>query len=463
MRSFIATLLASACLGSAASPRETPTVKLIKQLDGAVFPIFSEPERGRLTSGTASVIHPEGFLLSNDHVMLGKNGVVLVGRERVEFRVIGRLPGKDLAILVVKDNTKLKGVVPIGRSHDLMNGEPIIAAGNPGGRGLVYTTGIISAATIMRDVNALMMSYFKSGRDEFIQFDAASNPGNSGGPLINALGRQIGIVSAGVPGEENINYAIPIDRVRKLFSSLLPIEVRANFWTGVTVDFMTQNCRITHVVPNSPASKASLKKGDVIKKVNDHSVRDGLDWPLSLVKRKRLEPISIGYLRKGKEYQAEIKPVAYPLASVAKKDGKKSGLKFSVYHGSFGTMPDFKELKAMHKGVTENLKTESLVPDRDERFAIVFEGYLAVPKTGLYWLNLGSDDGSKLFLDGRLLIDNDHNHPMQQVSNLTRLKAGLHKIRLEYFDYTGDAELELQVSGDGIKEQMIPDNWFYHD
>jgi len=463
MKTTLAWLLAANCLAAAASPRETPTVKLIRKVSGAVFPIYSEPERGRLTSGSASVIHPDGFLLSNDHVMLGKSGVVLIGRERAEFRVIGRLPGKDLAILVVKDADKLEGVVPMGRSHDLMNGEPIIAAGNPGGRGLVYTTGIISAASIMRDVNALMMSYFKSGRDEFIQFDAASNPGNSGGPLINALGQQIGIVSAGVKGEENINYAIPIDRVRKLFGSLLPIEVRANFWTGVTVDFMARNCRVTRIAPKSPAQKAGLKKGDIIKSVDGSRVRDGLDWPMSLVKRKPLSPLAVKYSRKGKEHQAEIKPTAYPLAPTAKKDGKKSGLKYSVYHGSFGVMPDFKELEVMHQGVTENLKTEALVPDRDERFALVFEGYLAVPKTGLYWLKLGSDDGSKLFVDGKLLIDNDNNHPLQHVSNLARLKAGLHRIRLEYFDYTGDAELELRLTGDGIKEQLIPDNWFYHD
>lgn len=463
MKTAIILLLTLVTAASTASPRETPTVKLIRKLEGAVFPIFCEPERGRLTSGSASVIHPDGFLLSNDHVMKGKGGVVLVGRDRVEFKVIGRLPGKDIAVLLVKDPSKLGGVVPFGRSHDLMNGEPVIAAGNPGGRGLVYTTGVISATSIMPDVNALMMSFFKSGRDEFIQFDAASNPGNSGGPLINALGEQIGIVSAGVKNEENINYAIPIDRVRNLFGHLMPTEIRQNFWTGISVDFLAKNCVITEVAADSPAKKAGLKKGDVIRKVNGKTVRDGLDWPMSLLKRDALETIAVTYARKGKERKTKIEPVEYPLAPTVAKKGKKSGLKYSVYHGSFKVLPDFKELEVMHEGVTENLKTEALSPDRDERFAIVFEGYLAVPKTGVYWLTLGSDDGSKLYLHDKLLIDNDDNHPMQRLSSMTRLKAGLNRFRLEYFDYTGDAELELSVTGSGIPEQQIPDNWFYHD
>jgi S1-C subfamily serine protease len=462
MKIPLALLVAATVAAPAASPRETPTVRLIRSLGGAVLPIFAEPEKGRLTSGTASVIHPGGFLLSNDHVMLGRPGVALIGRERVPFTVVGRLPGKDMAILLLKDASAIN-VVPVGHSDDLMTGEPIIAAGNPGGRGLIYSQGIISAASIMRDVNALMISYFKTGRDEFIQFDAASNPGNSGGPLINALGQQIGIVSAGVVGEENINYAIPMDRVRRLFGSLLPTEIRFNFWTGIEVDFLAKKCLVTSITTGSPAQKAGLKAGDILKRVNDQAVRDGLDWPIGIVKRKQLAAIDVSYLRQGKLRETVIKPVEYPLAPVVAKEDRKPGLKYSVYHGSYQVLPDFGPLKAVHTGVTENLQTEALSPERDERFAIVFAGYLAIPKTGLFRFNLGSDDGSKLFIDGEITIDNDDNHPMQHLSRMTRLKAGLHQVRIEYFDYTGDAELELLVEGPGVKKQPIPDSWFFRD
>ncbi len=461
MRLTIAFVLASAVATIEASPRETPTVRLIKKLNGAVLPIFAEPEKGKLTSGTASVIHPDGFMLSNDHVSEGKPGIALIGGKRVRFFVVGRLPGKDIALLGL-DRTKNDPIVPVGRSHDLMAGEPVTAAGNPGGRGLVYSQGIISAPSIMRGVNALIISYFKTGRDEFIQFDAASNPGNSGGPLINALGQQIGIVSAGVPGEENVNYAIPMDRVRRLFGHLLPLEVRWDFWVGLEMDFMAKRARVTTVAGNSPASKAGIKVGDVITSAGGKVVRDGLDWPMGLIKRKHREPFEVVFERKGKSRTVTIRPVAFPLADVVPEKGMKPGLKYSVYHGAFKVMPDFGELKIQHAGVTKDLATESLSPDRDENFALVFEGFLKLPKTGLYRLSLGSDDGSKLFMDGDLVIDNDDNHPLQHLSRFFRLKAGLHRLRIEYFDHTGDAELELNVESPKIDEQLVPSDWYFH-
>lgn len=461
MKLSVACLLVAVIAANAASPRETATVRLIRQLDGAVLPIFAEPEKGKLMSGTASVIHPDGFMLSNDHVMLGKPGVALIGRERVRFFVVGRLPGKDIALLAL-DRRSNEVIVPVGWSDDLMAGEPVIAAGNPGGRGLVYTQGIVSAPSIMRGVNALIISYFKTGRDEFIQFDAASNPGNSGGPLINALGDQIGIVSAGVVGEENANYAIPIERVRRLWDHLLPLEVRWDFWVGLEVDYLAKSAVVTSVAKNSPAAKAGIKKGDVITSADGKLVRDGLDWPLSLIKRKHREAFDVKYERKRKTRQATIQPVAYPMADVEPPKGMKGGLEYSVYHGAFKVMPDFAELKVQHSGVTKDLATESLSPDRDEKFALVFEGFVKLPTTGLYWFSLGSDDGSKLFLDGELGIDNDDNHPLQHLSRYFRLKAGLHRIRIEYFDHTGDAELELKVKGPKLDEQPVPADWFFH-
>lgn len=89
-------------------------------------------------------------------------------------------------------------VVPLGRSHDLLNGETVVVAGNPGGRGTVFTAGIISSRMVLSGApNALVMTNYKnSRRPMFIQFDAASNGGNSGGPLVNMEGDLVGIVSA---------------------------------------------------------------------------------------------------------------------------------------------------------------------------------------------------------------------------------------------------------------------------
>lgn len=461
MRAATLLLLASCVVACAASPRETPTVQLIRQVEGAVLPIFAEPEKGRISSGTAAVIHPDGFLLSNDHVMLGKPGVAIIDRRRYNFRVIGRLPGKDIALLELRA-PQTPNPIPFGRSHDLMAGEPVLAVGNPGGRGIVYTQGIISAPSIMRDVSALAVTFFKTGRDEFIQFDAASNPGNSGGPLINALGQQIGIVSAGVHHEENINYAIPIDRVRRLFNHLLPLEEIANVWSGLEVDLLADQAVITKIAVKSPAAKAGLKLGDVLTRVAGKPARTGLDWSLNLLKQKAKRHVDLVYQRNGNRHETRLEFAPYPLAPVADPDGKQPGLRFKAYEGEFKVMPDFEKLKPYKEGVAQTLATEDLA-GREERFALVFEGYIEIPKDGVYRLTLGSDDGSKLFFDQRLLIDNDDNHPLQELSRVVRVKAGLHPVRIEFFDFTGEAILQLSINDRNEKPRPVPDEWFFHD
>jgi S1-C subfamily serine protease len=447
--------------GATTSPRETSTVRLIRKIRPAVLPIYVQRER-EIGSGTASIIHAGGFMLSNDHVTLGKPGVALLGRERVAFRVIGRLPGKDLALLQLRTDIKTP-TIPLGRSADLMAGEPTIAAGNPGGRGIIFSQGIVSAPSIMDGANALMMTYFQSGRDEYIQFDAASNPGNSGGPLVNALGEQIGIVSSGVLSEENINYAIPMDRVRRLFGHLLPVEVLADFWTGIEIDTLAKNARISAVLPGSPAAKAGLKKGDVIASLDGSDLRTGVDWILGLLGRKAGDELTFRLADK-RNRKVSLKLIPQPLPKVASRKGKKPGLKFEVYHGKYKLLPDFSKLKPVQQGTTKKLATESLVEGRAEYFALVFNGYLDIPKTGVYRISLGSDDGSKLFLGGTEFIDNDDNHPMQHLSRMVRLPAGLNPIRLEYFDYTGDAELELLIEGGEFTEPTsVPENLFFRD
>ncbi|MGK0198176.1 MAG: S1-C subfamily serine protease [Yoonia sp.] len=464
---FVFMVLLATCLSVAAanqsriSARETPTVRLIRKIQPAVLPIFIQGERA-IGSGTASLIHSGGFMLSNDHVTEGKPGVALLDGKRVPFRVIGRLPGKDLALLQLRTDSKTPAI-RLGRSSDLMAGEPTIAAGNPGGRGIIFSQGIVSAPSIMDGANALMMTYFLSGRDEYIQFDAASNPGNSGGPLVNALGEQIGIVSSGVLNEENINYAIPMDRVRRLFGHLLPIEVLSDFWTGIEIDTLTKKARIKSVKPGSPAAQAGLKKGDVIGSLEGADLRTGVDWILGLHGHKSGQELKFKLAGKSKR-EVTLKLIPQPLPDVVSRKGKEAGLKFEVYHGKYKILPDFSQLKPEQTGTTKELATESLVEGRSDYFALVFNGYLHIPKTGLYRISLGSDDGSKLFLNGAEFIDNDDNHPLQHLSRMVRLRAGLNAMRLEYFDYTGDAELELLIEGGKFTEPTaIPAIWFLRD
>jgi S1-C subfamily serine protease len=458
-------LASLALISSAAeSPRETATVRLIRQLEPGVVAIFSQdgPEGGK--SGSGSVIHEDGFILTNDHVVRNAPGRVLLADGTVlPYRTVGRLPEKDLAVIQVRSPRPLP-VIPLGRSHDVMSGEPVVAGGNPGGRGIVFSSGIVSSPRMMMDANALTMTEFKSDvRDRFIQFDASSNPGNSGGPLVNAEGRQIGVVAAKIFREENINFAIPIDRVRSFFPELLAPEERAGFWLGMRVDPLAERCLVTEVLAASPAERAGLRAGDVLLSVNARTLRHGLDWLLALTGGRPGGAIEARYERGGRTETAKLVAAEYPASPAVSATGKQAGLRYRLFHTSrLSRLPDFATLTAAKSGICNNLATDALAGGRNDDYALVFEGFLKIPATGLLRLVLLSDDGSRCLVDGRLAVDNDGAHPPQELGRWLRLTEGLHRIRVEYFEATGDSVLKLLLqSAEGNATELGPSSFFH--
>src|SRR5581483_8175420 len=120
-----------------ASPRRTRQVEIIEQVGASVVAVFSGGKDNNWTSGSGTIIHPAGYILTNDHVVQDRSGVVLVRNQPpLPFRTVGRLWEKDLAIIKVETPQPLVAV-PLGRSHDILAGEPILIGGNPGGRGIV--------------------------------------------------------------------------------------------------------------------------------------------------------------------------------------------------------------------------------------------------------------------------------------------------------------------------------------
>lgn len=208
------------------SPRRTRQVKIIERYGSSVGAIFTQGKDNVWGSGSGSVIHRDGYILTNDHVVSDRPGVVLhPDYPPLRFRTIGRVKEKDLA-LIKMDAPKPLVALPLGRSHDLLAGEPILIGGNPGGRGIVFSAGIVSSPNVIMGVSALTMTFYPNDvRDRYIQFDAASNPGNSGGPVINAEGRQVGVVV----GKNFLEQAINFARVEK---GLHPVRIEFFEATG---------------------------------------------------------------------------------------------------------------------------------------------------------------------------------------------------------------------------------------
>ncbi len=452
---FALTLALAGSALAADSVRVSPTVELIRRVKTSVVPVFAFSTNDSLSSGAGAVIHPAGYILTADHVTRDLNGVVLFGLTREPYKVVGRLPEKDLAILKVA-SPKPCEFLTLGRSSEVLDGETVIAIGNPGGRGIVFSQGIVSCASMDPSwPSVLSQTYWRTssepslGRDDYIQFDAASNSGNSGGPLINAAGELIGVVASKHNREEAINWAIPVDRARRLFNYLVQPEEEGDLWTGLEVDLLAPRATVASVSPASPAAGAGLAPGDVIVSLDSIAVRYGPDWLLSLCGHKAGDVLTIEFERDGSARKAPLTLVSYPLAQTASKKGKSPGLRFSVYRPGSGIqlhkIPNFSSLKPVQEGSLVKLSPDEFVRGSKDNYAVVFQGYLDFPKAGLYRIILASDDGSKCYLNDRLVIDNDYGHPPLPVSRAVRVPAGLVPLRLEYFQGGGGRAHSLET------------------
>ncbi len=241
--------------------------------------------------GSGFIISKDGYVLTNEHVVHGADRItaILPDGRNLTGKIVGSHPQYDLA--VVKIDGKNLPTAPLGSSGDLMVGEWAIAIGNPFGFLLndtqpTVTAGVISATR--RDIKAQAQSagIYKN----MIQTDAAINPGNSGGPLVNARGEVIGVntfIFTKSGGSEGIGFAIPIDAAKRVVDEIIHYGRVRNVWIGVSTWELTpyvaerlqttdrKGLYVAAVDRGSPADKAGVKVGDIIRKVNGTEVSDG--------------------------------------------------------------------------------------------------------------------------------------------------------------------------------------------
>jgi serine protease Do len=288
--------------------------------------------------GSGFVINPDGYILTNAHVVAGADQlkVTLTTGDEYEGKVVGLDEVSDLA--VVKIEAKNLPSVVLGNSADLIIGEWAIAVGNPFGYLLddpnpTVTVGVISA--VNRDIKrerGQVQIYRK-----MIQTDAAINPGNSGGPLVNASGEVIGIntfIFTTSRGSEGIGFAIPVNRAKAILSDLIKHGAITPTWIGVKVQEVnpmlaqsmdlkkTEGVIVSDVDGESPAEKAGLKRKDVIMKVDDQKIKNLSDWEDLAYLARAKQSLDIGFLRDGKEMHARLVPEALPDETNKSSKGK---------------------------------------------------------------------------------------------------------------------------------------------
>ena len=283
--------------------------------------------------GTGVIIDPRGYIVTNHHVVDGVSNVqvTLANREKYRARLISYDLRTDLALIKINPRSTKLSVIQLGTSSDLMPGEPVIAVGNAYGYENTVTTGVISA--LNREVQVSDQQSY----DNLIQTDASINPGNSGGPLLNIDGEMIGLNAAVRVGAQGIGFALPIDDVLKVTSSLISIQRVDRNWHGVVASGIRRSgesgVTVRGVEPGSPAAKSGVQTGDVITRIGKTDVHNAVDLERTLLGRNAGDSISIAFRRKDKAKDASLVLEAYtgrPQHSPVGDAWQFVGLRFDV-------------------------------------------------------------------------------------------------------------------------------------
>jgi Do/DeqQ family serine protease len=249
---------------------------------------FGQPSQQNMQStGSGVITTPDGYIVTNNHVVNNAQSVDVVIQDGRTYsaQVIGTDPSTDLALLKI-DETNLP-TIPFGNSDQLKVGEWVLAVGNPFNLTSTVTAGIVSAKA--RNINILKD---KMAIESFIQTDAAVNPGNSGGALVNARGELVGIntaIASNTGSYAGYSFAVPVEIVKKVIDDLMNHGVVQRAFLGADMVELngevakklgiaqTHGVYIDGVMENGSASIAGLKKGDVITGVDGKELRNSAE------------------------------------------------------------------------------------------------------------------------------------------------------------------------------------------
>lgn len=319
----------------------------------SINPLDNYFERPSHASGSGVIISDDGYIVTNNHVIEDASNieVVMNNNQRYYAKVIGTDPSTDLALLKIKGHDL--PFVKYGDSDGITPGEWVLAIGNPFDLNSTVTAGIISAKArnigILRDKNNLQV-------EAFIQTDAAVNPGNSGGALVNLKGELIGINSAiatSTGGYAGYSFAIPVSLVRKVMDDLLEFGQVQRGLLGIQITDVnaaiaedmslgvSQGVLVNRVNPQSAAEQSGLKKGDVIVAINRHAVNSVSELQEWVARNRPGKEISVTFLRSGmtKDVNARLK----------NNDGNETLAKRDVHYELDGVVVEDVPYKELNK------------------------------------------------------------------------------------------------------------------
>ena len=277
---------------------------------------FNAPREDRERSlGSGVIVSPEGYILTNNHVVAGATDIQVTTSDKREYkaRVVGTDPKTDIAVLKI-DATNLPAIT-IGDSSKIQVGDTVLAIGDPFGVGETVTSGIVSA---IGRTNLGIEDY-----EDFIQTDAPINPGNSGGALVNDRGELIGIntaiLSHGSGGSQGVGFAVPANLARNVMDQIVNNGKVTRAYLGVSIQEVSpqlakafgetepRGALVGDVSSGSPAEKSGLQKGDIIVELNGKPIADSNQLRMSISMMAPDATANLKVLRNGSERDMAVK------------------------------------------------------------------------------------------------------------------------------------------------------------
>ncbi len=326
-------------------------------------------------SGSGVIVSSEGYIVTNNHVIENASEieVILNDNSKYSAKVIGTDPSTDIAILKIEGSGFQP--IPLGNSDDLKVGEWVLAVGNPFNLTSTVTAGIVSAKA--RNINLLSD---RSKQDvlpieSFIQTDAAVNPGNSGGALVNTKGELVGIntaIASQTGSYSGYSFAVPVNLVEKVMRDLIDYGIVQRGYLGVQINDITQEIKtknnlpsikgvfVAKVIEDGSADKAGLKDGDVILKIGTKEVNSVASLQEEIGKRRPGDKISVTVrTKKGEEEIKEL--ILRNKEGETKLISKEEISKNAALGATFMELTD-KEKKELN--ITYGVKIKSIQPGK---------------------------------------------------------------------------------------------------
>jgi serine protease Do len=330
-----------------------------------------EPPRGFRGGGQGSgvIVSPDGYILTNNHVIDGAREVTVTLPDKREFtgKIVGTDPKTDLA--VVKIDGKDLPTIPWGDASKLQVGEYVLAVGNPFGLNSTVTLGIVSA---LGRGHMGITQY-----EDFIQTDAAINPGNSGGALVNTQGQLVGINTAIFSqsgGYQGVGFAVPTSMGQPIYESLVKTGKVVRGYLGIGIQDLNKDLAksfhvtdgkgalVTDVKEDSPADHAGLQQGDVITSYQSSPVEDAVALQRLVTKTTVGAKVSVKVLRDGHEKELTVKIGEQPgETKIAKADSNDGEYAFAGVAVADLDRDTAKELGI--KGKAQGVVVTSVEPD----------------------------------------------------------------------------------------------------